>query len=333
MTPRIGFIGLGVGERHLKACLAHESATPALLADLDAEKRACLARTYPDIPITADADEVIHDPVIDAVCIASFDDHHFAQTMAALDAGKHVFVEKPLCMTQDEARAIEARLAENPALRLTSNLILRQADRFRWLKQEIAASTFGRPYFVEADYIYGRVHKLIDGWRGRMPGYSMVLGGAVHMVDLVLWLMQERVTSVTAMGNRIATEGSGFANFDMVAALLRFESGVIAKVSVNGGAVQPHFHALRLYGTEATFVNGRRQGWLYRSREPGARPETIDAAYPATDKGALFADFIDAIGENREPAVTAREIFETMSVCFAIEKAAHTGEPVAVSYD
>ena len=50
------------------------------------------------------------------------------------------------------------------------------------------AGDYGRAYYVEADYNYGRLWKLTDGWRGEIPFYSVVYGGAVHMIDLVCWL-------------------------------------------------------------------------------------------------------------------------------------------------
>ena len=52
----------------------------------------------------------------------------------------------------------------------------------------MAAGDLGRVYYMEADYNYGRIHKIVDGWRGAIDYYSVFLGGAVHMVDLLLWL-------------------------------------------------------------------------------------------------------------------------------------------------
>ena len=150
------------------------------------------------------------------------------------------------------------------------------------------------------------------------------------MIDLVLWLTGDRAVEVTAMGNRIATADSAFANFDLVQALVRFESGMVAKIGCNGGCVHPHFHKLEVYGTDASFVNGLESAFVYRDRHPGRRPETMREAYPGVDKGDLLHDFVDAVLHDRAPEVNADDVFRSLAVCFAIERAAHTGKSVAV---
>ena len=153
-------------------------------------------------------------------------------------------------------------------MRLSSNLILRASPRFVELRKRLAEDVFGRLFNVEADYLYGRLEKLTAGWRGRIPHYSVMLGGGIHIIDLILWLTRDSVTEVVAVGNGIASEGSSFHGRDMASALLTFESGMIGKVSANFGCVYPHFHRLTVYGTKATFENGTDAGRLWRSRDP-----------------------------------------------------------------
>ncbi|PJK29500.1 Gfo/Idh/MocA family protein [Minwuia thermotolerans] len=332
MTPPIaaGVIGLGVGERHIAGYERHPGCRVTRLADFCPDKRADVASRHPERPISADADAVLDDPEIAIVSIASYDQHHFEQVVRALDAGKHVFVEKPVVLREDHARIVRDKLREKPHLKLSSNLILRRCPRFRWLKAEIEDGRFGEIFHIDADYQYGRLHKLLGGWRGDLPGYSLVLGGAVHMIDLVLWLTGDRAVEVQAYGNRIATRGSGFANHDLVQAIVRFESGMVANIGCNGGCVKPHFHKLEVYGTAASFVNRLESAFVYRSRDPGMEPEAITEAYPGVDKGDLLHDFVDAVIEDREPEVGVDGIFSALAVCFAIERAVHSGraEPV-----
>lgn len=327
---RAGVIGLGVGERHIGGYEKHPECRVTRLADFDAAKRREVGGRHPGRQIDADAAAILDDPEIGIVSIASYDQHHFAQIMHALERDKHVFVEKPLVLREDHARAVRTRLREKPHLKLSSNLILRRCPRFRKLRAAVAAGDYGRLFHVVADYQYGRIHKLLGGWRGNLPGYSLVLGGAVHMVDLVLWLTGDRAVEVQAMGNRIATADGAFRNLDLVQALVRFESGLVATIGVNGGCVRPHFHKLELYGTGATFVNGLESAFVYRDRDPGAQPEAITEAYPGVDKGDLLKDFVDAVLDDRAPEVGVDDIFRTLAICFAIERAAHEGRSVAV---
>jgi predicted dehydrogenase len=329
---RAGVIGLGVGERHIAGYRAHPDCEVIALADLDAGKREAAAARYPGMRLYVSAEALIDDPAIDVVSIASYDEAHAAQTLRALEAGKHVFAEKPLCQTAAELAAIAAALARHPELRLSSNLILRRAPRFRALKRRIEAGELGRLFHLEADYDYGRIHKIVDGWRGRQEYYSVMLGGGVHVVDLLLWLAGERVVEVAAFGNRIATAGTGFRFDDMVVAILRFASGAIAKVAANFGCVFPHFHRLLVYGTAATFENGIEEGSLWRSRDPEAAPEAMREDYPGAAKGDLIPSFVDAVLGRGGAEVGAHEALDAMSVCLAIDEAARSGRLVAPTY-
>jgi len=146
-----------------------------------------------------------------------------------------------------------------------------------------------------------------------------------------MWLAGDSVVEASAAGNSIASRDSGFANFDMVVATLRFAGGVVGKVGVNFGCVFPHFHNLAVYGTRATFVNGLDAASLYTSRDPATKPETLRTAYPGTHKGDLVPSFIDAILGEGEAVVTEADVFRCMAVCFAIERSAHERRPVAVA--
>ncbi|KAF0146438.1 MAG: putative dehydrogenase [Nitrospirae bacterium] len=247
-----------------------------------------------------------------------------------LDHNKHVFVEKPLCLYETEAIDIRDRLREKPHLKLSSNLILRRSPRFQTLKKMIMSGDMGDIYYLEGDYNYGRIEKITEGWRGKIEFYSVVYGGGVHMIDLMLWLTQDEIVEVSAYGNGICTKNSQFRYNDLVAALLKFKSGTVGKMTANFGCVFPHFHPLAVYGTKATFINGRKTGELYRSRDPKVEPEAVVAAYPGVNKGDFLFSFIEAILKNSQPEVTAREIFAAMSVCFAIEKAVQRNEVIKV---
>jgi predicted dehydrogenase len=83
--------------------------------------------------------EILDDPEVDLVCIASYDNFHYAQTMRALEHGKHVFVEKPFVLQEDEARVVYEQLRRHPRLRLSSNLVLRASPRFVDLRRRIDA--------------------------------------------------------------------------------------------------------------------------------------------------------------------------------------------------
>jgi predicted dehydrogenase len=329
---KVGIIGLGVGEKHIAAYLSHPACEVVTLCDFSPEKLAEVGARHPGIELTVNADELLQDLEIDVVSIASYDNYHYQQIVQAIKAGKHVFVEKPICLYESEAREIRQLLSKNPSIKISSNLNLRTAPRFRRLKQMIAGGEMGQPYYVEGDYNYGRLNKITEGWRGKMDFYSVVYGGGVHVIDLLLWLTNEKVVEVAAYGNNISSREAGFANYDTVVSMLKFGNGMVGKVTANFSCVFPHFHTLNIYGTKATFINSLKNAALYTSRDPADPAEEITEAYPGEQNGEIIRSFIDFIANDSPPEVAADDIFRAMSVCFAIEKAAHQSGPVAVKY-
>ena len=328
---RAGVIGLGVGEQHIHGYRRAANVDVVALCDLDSGKRARAAAKYPQCALHETAEALIAAPDIDVVSIASFDHHHAAQIVQALNLGKHVFCEKPLCTTEAELHYIRSALASNLGTRLSTNTILRMSPRFRDLRQSIQRNELGRLYYVEADYNYGRLHKLQEGWRGSIPDYSVMLGGGIHMVDLLLWLSGRRVVEVSAYGNKICSEGYNFTTPDMVVAILRFDDGMLGKVAANFGCVYPHFHKLSVYGTQATFENGQDTASLYNLRGCDTpTSEKIDTAYPGIEKGDLIPSFIDAIRGTGSAEIGEEEVFATMEVCLAIDRSLREGKPVAM---
>ena len=319
---RAGIIGLGVGEQHIAGYRAHPGCEVVAICDIDAERLEQVGERQGVAWRTTEAAELLASREIDMVSVASYDDAHFEQIRAALESGKHVFAEKPLVLYEEEAGELRAVLAAHPELVLSSNVPLRESPRFLDLRERVRAGELGELFHVEGDYEYGRRHKLTDGWRGRIPYYSVVLGGAIHVIDLLLWITGRRVVEVSsAMGSRIATRGTRFAHDDFVLATLRFEGGMTGKVTANLGCVTPHFHQIKLYGTDGTFVNGMPDAVIHRAG--GSEP--ITTAYPGMTKGALIESFVERIVTGTPAKVTADDVFATLDVCFAIERALREG--------
>jgi predicted dehydrogenase len=331
---KAGIIGLGVGEQHIEGYQSHPGCEVAAICDINAEKLKAVGQKHPKIRATAKAEEILKDPSIQVVSIASYDDVHCAQILQALESGKHVFVEKPLVQTSAEAQKIRQALRKNPSLKLSSNLILRKYPRFMEIKKRLDQGALGKPYYLEGDYDYGRLHKIANGWRAEIPYYSVMAGGGIHMVDLLLWYIGEKVTQVTALGNRISSEqtpGSKFRFNDLCVALLQFEGGAVAKISANFGCVFPHFHGLQVYGTSGTLKNDFKCAYLYTSRESSVEPTVIDTPYPGVQKGDFIREFIDSILGKKSGAVSTDEVFASLSVCLAIEEAMNKKSMVAVT--
>ncbi|RJQ83001.1 MAG: gfo/Idh/MocA family oxidoreductase [Desulfobacteraceae bacterium] len=318
---RAAVVGLGVGEQHIQGYRRHPACEVVALCDMSVQKLEQMGEKYPGLRLVDRADLILEDPDIDVVSIASYDNYHFEQIEKGLLHGKHLFVEKPLCLLPWQLERIQALVRDNPGLRLSSNLILRCSPRFERIRQMIAGGHFGRLFYTEGDYEYGRLEKITQGWRGQIDAYSIILGGAVHMVDLLLWLTGDTVTEVSGYGNRIASKDTTFRFNDFALFLLKFKSGLLAKVSANFGCVKPHFHNLKVFGTRATFENGPAHGYLYTDRSPATSPQLIQTPYPGVHKGDLVFNFVQSILEEAPAIVSTQDVFNTMSVCMAAERA------------
>lgn len=294
---RAGVIGLGVGEQHALAYQALPGVELRALADIDPIHLAGVADRLNVERRFTEWRKITEDPDIDVVSICSWDDAHAEQAISAFQNGKHVMVEKPLCLNRhDAARVLRAQ--QDSGKRITSNLILRRAPEFVELREQLRAGEYGEILYVEAAYIHDILWKLTHGWRSRMAGYSVIYGGGVHMIDLVRWLLGQEVQKAAA-----ADEGRA-ASCD-----LTFDD-LLAFVGVTFAA-RGHSHDLKLHGTKRYYDHD----WAAR-----------------VSKGALIPDFIDAIRNDREPEVSARDVFRLMDICFACVEAVEQRKTITVSY-
>jgi predicted dehydrogenase len=276
-------------------------------------------------------EQLLTDDGVDIVSIATFDDGHAGLVAEALRARKHVFVEKPLCRSSDEARAIKNVWVASGRRRLASNLVLRAAPLYEWLRQRIAEGDLGEIYAFDGDYLYGRIHKLTDGWRKDVPDYSVIQGGGIHLIDLMLWLTGQRPTVVSATGNRVSTAGTAFRYDDFAAATFGFESGLIGRITANFGCVHPHQHVVRVFGTKATFIYDDKGARLQRSRDEGSDAQPIDKpALPAT-KGDLIPSFVNSILDAADSGGAQHE-FDVISACLAADQALASTRQERVEY-
>jgi len=328
----VGVIGLGVGESHIEGYESHPNCSVTKLCDMNKDALNSVGSRHPEKQLTQDPDNIIYDPDIDIVSIATFDDCHKNQVIASLKNGKHVFVEKPLCLSNEELHSIVCEMRENPQLKVSSNLILRKCPRFIDLRKRIRSGQLGQVFHMESSYDYGRLSKLTNGWRGQIPNYSVTLGGGIHLIDLMHWVSGEKFTEVFAFGNALPTLGSVFSGNSLTSALMKSKSGCTISLTSNFGSVTPHHHKLCIYGTKATFEQSHTKASYFFSREPTVEPEKVASPYPGAHKGALLYDFVDSVIGKTQPLIKAQEVVDAMSVGLAIDQSIVSGAPQKILY-
>ena len=321
---RAAVIGLGVGEQHARAWARCRGAQLAGICDRDKEKALRLSRELKTRTFR-DWRQMLMEPALHAVSIATFDGQHARQVRDALKSGKHVFVEKPLCRTAAELKKIrKAWVRKKPAL--MTNLVLRAAPLYRGILRMIETGRLGEIYAMDGDYLYGRIHKITGGWRSRDKTYSVMAGGGVHLLDLILGFAGEQPVGVSAAGNRICTHGSRFQRKDFVSAVFQFPSGLIARLTANFGCVHKHQHTLRIFGTRGTVIVDDEGARWHRSRRPESRPTPLLWKRVPASKGELVSDFASLIrgGTAGRRRAVERE-FSLASALIAADRALKTG--------
>src|SRR3954468_16076855 len=220
---RVGLVGLGYWGPNL-ARNFDQLGTLVALCDLDAELRDRFAARYPHVTIYSDYAEMLASGGLDAVVVATPVPTHFALAKQALEAGKHVFVEKPPAMRAAEMEEL-VTLAETRNLVLMPGHLLLYHPGVQKVKQLIDAGDLG-----EILCIYGNRQNLGVIRKDENALWSL----GVHDLSVILHLLDEEPEEVWAQGNAFLNPGVE----DVVFCYLRFPSGRIAHMHLSW--LDPH---------------------------------------------------------------------------------------------
>jgi predicted dehydrogenase len=215
--------GLGLWGKNLVRNF-DELAELRVLCDISPEAQADLGRRYPRARVTGDFGELLADPELEAVVIATPVPTHYALAKQALEAGKHVFVEKPPAMRGDEMEELCA-LADERDLTLMPGHLLVYHPGVRKVKELVDSGELG-----EVLCVYGNRQNL--GIIRKEENALLSLG--VHDLSVILYLLDEEPSEVWAHGHAFLTPGVE----DVVFCYLRFPSGKIAHMHLSW--LDPH---------------------------------------------------------------------------------------------
>ena len=330
----IGIIGLGVGFRHLEAYICSKRFESISVCDFDPKKTQFAKKKYPNIKIFSNALMIIRDKKINIISIASYDNDHYDLIKEAYKYNKHILVEKPICQNIRQLRHIYKLHSKNKKLILSSNLVLRTNPFFKKIKKEIKKNSFGKIFHLEGDYNWGRIQKLTSGWRSEINFYSIIQGAAIHMIDLIVFFMNEKPISVFALENNIVTKNTKqkFASFAII--VLQFKSGLTAKITANGCCVYPHFHSLKIFGANKTLIHDVNNTISFDKNNNSLIKKYKKVDYPAKDKRKeLIINFLNKVDNNKNTLlVDNKDIFDTMSICLAAEASIKKKKTIKIKY-
>ena len=145
----IGVIGLGhIGPNHVRVFSQCENAKVQMCADPDAHRREHIEKMYPSIKVVERAEDIIGDKNIGAVVIATPTHTHYALAKLVLEAGKHLFLEKPMCLEYTQAKEI-VELAKKNNCALVHGHILLYSQPIQFIRQGILRGDYGNIQYLD----------------------------------------------------------------------------------------------------------------------------------------------------------------------------------------
>ncbi|GAB4226159.1 MAG: bi-domain-containing oxidoreductase [Acidobacteriota bacterium] len=306
----IGFIGAGSFARsyllpHLRG---REGVRLEAVATARGFTASEIARRFEFRVAASDPREVLEDPAIDAVFIATRHDAHARLVLAALAAGKHVFVEKPLCLTDDELAELRGAIAAGDRI-VQVGFNRRFSPLARTLREVVAAS--GEPVQVTCRVSAGPLPE--DHWlNDPRVGGGRILGEGCHFVDLMQFFVGALPQTVSA--TRFGVDATGATS-----ALIEFCGGATGVLVYQANAPR----TVRKERIEV-FAGGRGgviDDWRRAEIHDGGRVRTAKARGQAKGYREEIDAFLDAIRTGR-PAIDPDALLAVTAATLAIPKAA-----------
>jgi predicted dehydrogenase len=271
VVTRLAQVGLGQWGKNL-ARNFDQLAELVWLCDVDEERRAQAAQSYPSARVTPSFDDVLADESVEAVVVATPVPTHYELARRALEAGKHVFVEKPPAMRGAEMEELCELAEERDRVLMPGHLLLYHPG-VQKLKEIVDSGELG-----EVLYVYGNRQNLGTFRTNENALWSL----GVHDLSVLLYLIEEEPSEVQAHGNAFLSRGVE----DVVFCYLRFPSGKMAHMHLSW--LDPHkIRRITVVGNErmAVFDDMERDRKItvydnWRTRTGDIYSPTVDATEP-----------------------------------------------------
>jgi UDP-N-acetyl-2-amino-2-deoxyglucuronate dehydrogenase len=336
-----GFIGAGaIANFHARAVAAAKGGRLVGVASRRLSTARAFAQQHGMSFATESVGELLAQPGLDAVCITTPSALHLEPALAAIRAGKHLLIEKPLDSTVEGTDHI-LHEAGKAGVRVGSIFQARFGDGARHLKAAIDAGRFGRMVLASCYVKWNRTKDYYTGWKGKLSedGGGAVMNQAIHGVDLLQWfagMPVEVFAWATQRVHRIESE-------DTAVAALKFGSGAFGTLEAST-ALWPGFsRRIEICGENGSAVMEDDDIARWEFREPGPEDAQIRAARETSAKGSGAAnpmainfeghlrqiqDFIDGIREQRPFFIEGLEARKAVALVRAIYDSAASGLPV-----
>ena len=329
---RVALIGAGrIGQRHaLTLASALPRAELALIADVNGPAAEDLARRVRCDRWSDDPESALGDATIDAVVIASSTDSHAPLIIAAAEAGKQIFCEKPIALDLEATdRALD--VVERTGVRLQIGFQRRFDKAYDKAKALIEAGAIGR------------VEMIHDPMRDPAPAprsYLETSGGlyrdmTIHNFDCVRWMMGEEVSEVFAMGSALVSPVfNELDDIDTSVVSLRFANDSLGVIDNSRRSGFGYDVRTEVFGSEGALMIGyQRDTPLLRLDANGIHSDHIHWFLERFDQAYIdeLRVFVDSILDDTPSPVTGEDARAALALAYAAEASRRENAPVPLS--
>ena len=329
----VGIIGLGrmgrIYASHLAALARVEIVS---VSDVMLDRAEEIADEFNAGSWTTDYHDLLADSDVQAVFVTSPTSTHREVVMAAAEAGKAIFCEKPMALTLEDTDQMIAAIQRHSVVFQAG--FMRRFDRaYAAAKQRIEAGAIGKPVTFKS---IGRDPFCPDLEYAR-PSVSggLILDMAIHDFDLGRWLMDAEVQRVHTEGGTLAfPQLNTVGDIDNAVVNMRFENGSLGNVEVSRNAIYGYDIRTEILGTEGGINIGYYQHTpLLVMTGDGIQHDMVP--YIVERFGDAYRsqtlDFVERVVNDQEPAVTAGDARAALIIGLAATRSYHEGRPVELS--
>ncbi|GIP38009.1 oxidoreductase [Paenibacillus sp. J31TS4] len=339
MSDKIRFAIVGAGvisPFHAKAIAGNPNAELVAISDVDADKAKKLASDLQVADTYSDYEQMLKRDDIDAISICLPSGMHADVAVAAAEAGKHIFCEKPLDITVEKMDRM-IKTARDRAVKLGVVYQRRTFPAAIATRKAIQEGKLGKLVLGDAYLKYYRSPEYYKsaGWRGtwELDGGGALMNQGVHGIDLIQWMVGD-VDSVYAYAAPLVRD---IQVEDTAVAVLKYKNGAFGVIQGTTSVYPGMETRFEVHGEKGTIIFGDSgiKEWKFLDSDEQA-PDvegTLAASSSATNISAdghsiLVEDLIQAIREDRDPYITGEEASKAVKVILAIYESARTGKEV-----
>lgn len=326
-SHKIGIIGTGaIVIKHAQAITSLGKAELAGLYNPNPVSAEKANRNF-SAPVFSEWEEFISLPGLDVVCICTPSGMHLEPALKAIQAGKHVFVEKPIEVTLDRADQL-IQAAEAHHVKLGVVFQNRFSSDFIQLNDAVKAGVFGRVLMGNAavNWFRDATYYSSSQWKGTLKydGGGALINQAIHTLDLLLEVMGE----VDSVFGKVKTTLYPIEGEDLGAALVNFKSGAMGTITAGTSLYPGYPERLEIYGTEGSAIleAGKLTAWNVRGMESPLKTTVQASASGSSDPNAIgfelhakqWRDFLHSIESGDRPEVDGLKSRKSLELIRAI---------------